>query len=295
MAPEEPRHGGGCGVPGSAEGMERRKGPQRRALGRGRQHQPGLGDTRDAQVPQGWRSRRSFPPPYTPPRGETHSMEGQASTRARSWRRQGEGFGVLFNPFLPKPPRRNVWPSHLPSKGLPRRVPIPGPPRRVSAGTRALAEEGVGAVPRRGHDGFRLLCASLGCKGSRTLPSICWPPSLGGLRHRNVLFFQGPFFFFFSLLLCYLFFFLQNLLPVPADGAWPPPQHPIQPASPPAQLCPNPAAAQHRDSPAGTCPGGATQGTRGRRGLGTMSHTRPFCSRRWEDGKSRWTPHFGGA
>lgn len=81
----------------------------------------------------------------------------------------------------------------------------------------------------------------------------CWTPALGSLRHRNVYFSK----FFVFVLFRFVFFFLQNLLPVPADGAWPPPE--LSTPSIPKAPC-----AVTRRAQWGTRPCGATPGPRGR-------------------------------
>lgn len=154
VALEEPRGGGLWGARLSRGDGAEGRGCSGWHWGKGGQHQPPHGDTRSAQVPQGWRN--IFPPPYSPP-GRDPQDGGTASPTARLWRSQ-RGSGVLFNPFLPKLPHCNVTPSLLSSK----RVPIPRPPCRVSAGTRAPAAPrqphhrggGVRAVPQRGRDDF---------------------------------------------------------------------------------------------------------------------------------------------
>lgn len=89
--------------------------------------------------------------------------------------------------------------------------------------------------------------------------------------------------YFFFLLFFFFFPFIQNFLPMPADGAWLPPELSTPPIpSSPAQLSTSPAVtprAQGRDT-----------GKDEALGVRVLC-----CSMRGEEGKSSWMQHFGRA
>lgn len=114
--------------------------------------------------------------------------------------------------------------QHPPHQALERFGGVFQPQEQGRGGVRGCSSTGgVQAVPR-----WFLPMSSNPPPTLRARGWHCRTPALGSLRHRNVYFSK----FFVSVL---FWFFLQNLLPVPADGAWPPPElsTPSIPKAPP--------------------------------------------------------------
>lgn len=193
-----------------------------------------------ADTSQGWRSSGSSPPPHCPPRGGGDRWDGGGSThRARLWRELWGRFATAARQGA----RHKAAMEGAHGAGR-------APAARGEA-VRGCSSTGWGGYGQH-HDGFSPHPQTPShplCHGLALLD-----PSSGQFETQKCLFFQVFCFRFVSF--CF-FFFLQNLLPVPADGAWPPPE--LSTPSIPKAPC-----AVTRRAQWGTRPCGATPGPRGR-------------------------------